>query len=129
MNTTAKIFSFSGRLLMGLPYLVFGIAHFVRHEQFRSTQPEWMGGHVIWVYLFGTIMIACALSILTGKMGRIGALTLALMVLLLTIGLQLPKITSGDADTLTAGIEGIAKNTGLIGGYLFYAAYARAGWK
>ncbi|MFN8396052.1 MAG: hypothetical protein U0176_15550 [Bacteroidia bacterium] len=123
MDMLPKTLHLVGRILMGLPYFAFGMAHLLFPDDFIDKQPAFMGGHLAWVYAFGVVMIALAVSFVTGKLGLYSAFGLAGLLFVLMLGIQVPLALSSDPVVRKEGIDQVFKGLGLVGGYLGFAAY------
>lgn len=54
------------RILFALPFLVFGLMHFVGADSMAGMVP--VPGGVFWVYLTGVAMVAAAVAIISARM-------------------------------------------------------------
>jgi len=102
-----------GKYLFALPFLVFGIFHFMRAGEMAAMTP---GGSEILVYVTGVAHILAAISILIGKLDKLAAILLAVMLLLFIILVHVPAMENNPNE-----MSAILKNVVMIGGALMYA--------
>jgi len=104
-----------GKYLFALPMAVFGVMHFLAAKDMAGMAP---GGEYM-VYLTGLGLLAAAISILIGKLDKLAAVLLALMLLLFIIP-HAQNLSENEAE-----MGNILKNIALAGGALMYAATAK----
>ena len=107
-----------GKWLFIVPFAAFGIMHFMGADKMAGMVP--IPGGAIWVYITGLGMLAFALSVILGKMDKLAALLLALLLLLYVVLLHLPGAMKGD-EMSQMSIMSLLKDIGLAGGALMYA--------
>lgn len=103
-----------GKYLIALPIAIFGIFHFMKAENMKGMA---FGSEVL-VYLTGLALIAAAVSILIGKLDKLAATLLGIMLLLFII--PHAQMLSADETQMMA----ILKNMIMAGGAFLYARYA-----
>ncbi|HUH63664.1 MAG TPA: hypothetical protein VLZ50_11720 [Terracidiphilus sp.] len=86
-----RLISF-GPLFIGVPYAVFGMQHFSESSVVIGAVPAWMPAHAFWLYLVGVANIAAALSLITGKLERLAAPLLGLMMFLFVALIYVPGV-------------------------------------
>ena len=101
-----------GKYLFAIPFLVFGIGHFMGGDKMAGMVP--IPGGVLWVYFTGIAMLAFGVSILIGKYDKLGAILIALMLLIFIVFLHLPHFNMDN-------MSGLFKDLGLMGACLMYA--------
>ena len=107
------------RYIFALPFLVFGLFHFMNTDQMTSFVPGWMPGGAFWVIVTGLALIGAAISIMIRVWDYWATLLLALMLILFVIFVHLPGATSGDQSAMSS----LLKDTSLAGACLLYAGY------
>lgn len=111
-----------GRILLSVPFLVFGLFHFINAEQMAGAVPF---GGVIVVYFTGACNLAAAVAFLSGKQMRLAALLAALLMVTYVALVHIPLFTStSDPMMQQMAMAGILKDLGLAGGALLLAHYA-----
>lgn len=107
-----------GRWFFSVPFLIFGVFHFMGAENMAAMAP----GGVIMVYFTGLCLVAAAVSMFIGKYDKLAAMLLALMLFLFIVIIHVPAVAGGDQMSMMS----LLKDLGLIGGALMYAgAYAK----
>lgn len=101
-----------GKWLFAIPFAIFGLFHFMGADAMAAMAP---GGKVM-VYITGIAHIAAAVSIAIGKLDKLAAVLLAVMLLLFAFIVHAPNITP---DNMEMG--NVLKNLALAGGALMYA--------
>lgn len=109
-----------GKWLFMVPFVAFGIMHLMAGDKMGGMVP--IPGGAIWVYLTGLAMIAFAVSAILGKMDKLAAILLTLLLILYVVLIHLPGAMKGDQMAMGS----LLKDIGLAGGALMYArSFAR----
>lgn len=109
----------TARILFTMPFLGFGVRHFLHANQLAFLVP--IPGGVFWVYLTGTAMILASVAAITKIQGKLAMLLLALMLLIFAFAVQLPAMMSSDPAIQMSGTVSFYKDLGLMGGALILA--------
>ncbi len=104
-----------GKYFFSIPMVVFGILHFMNAGQMAGMAP----GGAVMVYITGAALILGGFAIILGKMDKLAAVLLALLLLLFMI----PHFQNLSEDPNEMG--NILKNIALAGGALMYANMAK----
>lgn len=107
------------RILFALPFLVFGLLHFVGAADMARMVP--VPGGVFWVYLTGVAMVAAAVAIISGRMASLACLLLACLLLVYVVTIHIPQAMSSDPAAQQMGMIGALKDIGLMGAALSFA--------
>lgn len=112
-----------GKYLYGAVMAIFGLGHLGNANAMAGMVP--IPGGAIWVYLTGLALIAAAVSIFIGKMDKLAATLLALMLVIFALSIHLPGMM-GAADDMAAQMSmgNMMKDLGLAGAALIYAKSA-----
>ncbi len=86
-----RLISF-GPLFFAVPYAVFGMQHFSERSVVIQAVPAWLPAHAFWLYLVGVANIAAALSLISGKLARVAAPLLGLMMFLFVALIYIPDV-------------------------------------
>ena len=116
-----KYFFLAGRIIFALPFLVFGINHFIYAGTMGVYVPSFIPGGVFWIYLTGLSFIAASISIIINKLINISALLLAIELLIFILTMHIPGLFK-EGQTQMAMI-GLCKDFAMMGGSLFIWAY------
>lgn len=107
------------RYLFAIPFLVFGLFHFMNTSAMTGMVPDWLPGNAFWVIITGLALVAAAVSMMIRVWDYWASLLLALMLILFVIMIHLPGATDGNQQAMTM----LLKDTALAGAALLYAAY------
>ncbi len=118
------------RFLIAIPIAIYGIDHFlyptfapgIPQENGTTfvTMPAWIPGHLFWAYLTGTIFLACAIGIISGKYARSAATVLGLTAMVLILFVYVP-LTVAKASNIANGLNYLAIHFALAGTALLLA--------
>lgn len=111
-----------GKYLFALPFLVFGIFHFMNAQNMAGMVPDFIPGGVFWVYLTGIALIAAAVSVFINQKVVLAMQLLALMLIIFVLTIHLPA-TINDMNNAS----NLLKDLALAGGALLLAAHASEG--
>lgn len=117
MNALTKT---SGRILFSVPFLAFGIMHFLFGEGMKGIVPSFLPGGVVWVYITGVALVAAGISIITKKEGKLAMLLLSVFLVITVATVHIPALAN--QATMQMAMAGALKDIGLLGGALTYAA-------
>ena len=115
MKTIAEM----GRLLYGLPLIVFGIFHFINTRALKAIVPSIIPGDTFWVILTGAALIAAGISIVIKKQIQTTSYFLAIMLVCFVLLVHLPSALEGDMTAINA----VLKDTALAGGAILLGSY------
>ncbi|MDO6433856.1 hypothetical protein Q4E93_24835 [Flavitalea sp. BT771] len=82
-------------LLFGIPWIIFGIQHFLYADFVRGLVPAYMPARIFWVYLTCVAMIAAGISFILRRQVRLAAFLLGCMLLLFILMVH-PLLLSGE---------------------------------
>ena len=109
------------RIIYGIPFVVFGLMHFMKSGMMKGFVPGWVPGGVFWVYLIGLALIAAGVAIIIGKMVRLASLLLALLLLIFILTIHIPGSMDPDAMKSATAMTMLLKDMALMGGALLLA--------
>jgi uncharacterized membrane protein YphA (DoxX/SURF4 family) len=103
-------------------FAIFGLLHFGPLKFSLPYIPSYLPYPVFWVYFSGVCLISFSLSAWIGKLDKLAALLLALMMVLFILTIHIPGALEGDFFQTI----GIFRDTAMMGAALMYAdKYAR----
>ncbi len=108
-----------GKYIFAIPFVVFGIFHFMNAEAMAGMAP----GGTIMVYISGVALILAAISIFIGKLDKLACVLLALMLVLFIVMIHAPGL--GNEETMQMSMSSLLKDLGLAGGALMAAGQAK----
>lgn len=98
-------------------FAVFGFLHFGPLEFSLPYIPSYLPYPAFWVYFSGAGLMAFSVSAWVGKLDKLAALLLALMLFLFIVMIHIPGAIQGDFIQLI----GIFRDTAMMGAALMYA--------
>ncbi len=107
------------RVLFAIPFLVFGLMHFMKGGDMVSYVPSFIPGGVFWVYLVGLGLVAAAVSIIMQKKAKMACLLLAIMLMIFVLTIHIPGLFN-DA-TMQMSMTMMLKDLALSGAALFFS--------
>lgn len=113
MNTLTN----TGRIIFSLPFVIFGLFHFINGGQMAGMVPGFIPGGIFWVYVTGLAMIAAAVSFFTGRYARLAGILLAVLLGIFVLTIHLPGLLGGNQMSM----PGLLKDFALAGGALVVA--------
>lgn len=108
-----------GRFIFALPFLVFGVLHFMNSEGMAGMVPGFIPGGVFWVYLTGIALIAASLSMMVQKLDKLAGVLLGVMLLIFALTIHLPMVLDGDQSAMS----NLLKDFSLGGAAWLYAGF------
>ena len=90
-----KVLSQIGRILFGIPFLVFGINHFVQGSKMASYVPSFLPWHTFFIYLVGLALILAAISLFINIKVKLSMILLAILMLIFVLTIHLPGMIRG----------------------------------
>ena len=108
-----------GRFIFALPFLVFGVFHFLNAQGMTGVVPSWLPAPLFWVYLTGLCLVAGSISIIIKRYAGLACQLLALLLLVFILTIHIPGL--GNPAMAQMAMMGLLKDLGLLGGALAYA--------
>lgn len=103
------------RWMYAVPFIIFGLFHFLSAEMLAEAVPEFIPGSVFWVYLTGVALILAGISIIIEKYTNLACRLLALMLLIFVLTIALPQVIGGNQMMMLE----LLKDLSLAGAALF----------
>src|SRR4051812_26541143 len=94
MNKYSRIF----QILFALPWIVFGIQHFMYAEFVATLVPAFMPFKLFWAYFTGLAMIETANSFIFNKLSALAAILLAAMLIGFILLIHVFTVSGNPAD-------------------------------
>ena len=107
------------RFLFAIPFLIFGLFHFMNTEAMSGMIPGFLPGASLWVILTGLALIGASISMMTRIWDYWAPILLALMLIIFVLTIHIPAASGGDQAAMT----NLLKDTALAGASLLYAGY------
>jgi hypothetical protein len=83
-----------GRLLYGVPLVVFAAQHFIYANFVAGLVPNWIPWHLFWAWFVGAAFIAAGAGIVTGRLRWWAATLLGTQFLLWVVVLHAPRVAA-----------------------------------
>ena len=116
-----KIMFILGRIVFGIPFIVFGIFHFLYAKEMAFMIPKFLPGHgFLWVYIFGASLVAAGLSFIARAQMFLAGFLLALLLAMFIIFIDIPALNK--IYTNSAAMANLLKDIALLGGALMIAS-------
>ena len=118
----------TGRVLVAIPLIVFGIEYFLHPEiapgvPLLKVTPSWVPLPYAWTYLTATLLVICGAAILLNRYARTAAAVVGLLMTLCTLFLYAPILAMAPAPSQVEALNYVA-DTLLFGGVILFLAQA-----
>jgi len=111
-----KTLSTLGRFIYAIPFIIFGIFHFMNAGAMAGMISKWPVAEGL-IYISGLALILAGLSIILNIKARLASLLLALLLLIIIIGIHVPAVMKGDQMAMGSLLKDIA----LMGAAITYS--------
>ena len=109
----------AGRILFAIPFLIFGINHFLMLDYYVGMLTSFIPLGAYTIILTGVLLIVTSISIITKKYIIQSTLILASLLLLFIVTIHIPHLFDGSDRTST--LIALLKDISLMGGSLMIA--------
>jgi len=101
-----------GRIFFSITMISFGIDHFLYTDFVTTLVPNWIPGHVFWMYCAGVLLIGSGVAFITGIALKLVAQLYAVMLFLWVLVLHIPRTVAdfygAKGNELTSVFEALA---------------------
>ncbi|HEY5469975.1 MAG TPA: hypothetical protein VIK07_05595 [Bacteroidales bacterium] len=108
-----------GRILFAIPFLLFGINHFLMTDYYVGMLTSFIPLGAYTIILTGLMLIATSISIITKKFVKLSTFMLAGLLFIFIVTIHIPHLISETDKTIT--IIALLKDISLMGGSLMIA--------
>ena len=113
-----------GRILYGLPFLVFGVFHLMQAPNMAVIVPDYFPGPgALWVYITGAIFILASLSIMARRYMEYFVSLMAFQLVIFILVVWLPQLS--DPELAQFGIVNALKDISLLGAALMLVGVSK----
>ena len=105
-----------GRIIFGIPFLVFGLNHLMMAEQMAGIVPGFLPNGIVWVYFTGVALICAGLAIVAKRFMKWACYGLMLFLAVIIGTIHIPAIMAG--ANMPMPLISLLKDFGLFGGAL-----------
>jgi len=109
-----------GRILFALPFVLFGINHFIMMDYYLGMLTSFIPLGAYTIILTGIMLIAAGVSIITKKFVTQSAIALAILLFMFILTIHVPHLVRGTADK-TVTLIALLKDISLMGGSIMIA--------
>jgi uncharacterized membrane protein YphA (DoxX/SURF4 family) len=88
----------AGRVLYGVPMIVFGIQHYIYASFVVTLMQPWLPWRPFWTYFCGTALVAAGLAITVDRVTRLAAMLLGTMIFLFFLLVHIPQVIAQPGD-------------------------------
>jgi uncharacterized membrane protein len=118
----------TGRVLVAIALIVFGIEYFMHPEiapgvPLLKVTPSWVPLPFAWAYLTAIVLVICGAAILLNKYARSAAAVVGLLMALVTLLLYAPILAMAPGPSQVEALNYVA-DTLLFGGVILFLAQA-----
>ncbi|MEX0772948.1 MAG: DoxX family protein [Balneolales bacterium] len=108
-----------GRIVFGIPFVLFGLLHFINNPDLTGVVPDFMPGPAFWVYITGVALVVGGSAIVVNQYTKTGGYLIAALMFLFVILLHIPGMF--DEATMQMAMNNFFKDFALGGGALIIA--------
>jgi putative oxidoreductase len=108
-----------GRILYAIPFLLFGINHFLMTDYYVGMLTSFIPLGAYTIILTGLMLIATSISIITKKFVKFSTFMLAGLLFIFIVTIHIPHLMTETDKTVT--IIALLKDISLMGGSLMIA--------
>jgi uncharacterized membrane protein len=112
-----------GRIIYAVPFIVFGLGHFMNAKMMAGMVP--VPGGIIWVYVTGACLLSAGVSIIIQKKASLACLLLGILLLIFVFSIHLPNALSHDSALKMVGYANTLKDLGLAGAAFYMHGHLR----
>lgn len=109
-----------GRILFALPFVIFGINHFIMMDYYLGILTSFIPLGAYTIILTGIMLITAGISIITKKFVTQSAIALAVLLFIFILTIHVPHLVRGTADK-TVTMIALLKDISLMGGSIMIA--------
>ena len=106
-----------GRILLALPFVIFGINHFIMKDIFIGMLSSFLPNSAYTIFITGAIMIISGIAIMIGKEVLLFCYILAGLLILFVLTIHIPHLIE-NANDVHLSLFAMLKDIGLLGGLL-----------
>jgi len=106
-----------GRILLALPFVIFGINHFIMKDIFIGMLSSFLPNSAYTVFVTGAIMVISGIAIMIGKEVLLFCYILAGLLILFILTIHIPHLIENTNDVYLS-LFAMLKDIGLLGGLL-----------
>ncbi|KAA3615582.1 MAG: DoxX family protein [Calditrichaeota bacterium] len=98
----------AARYIFAIPFIIFGLMHFMAGGEMAGMVPSFIPGGVFWVYLTGLALVLAGISLVIKKKDKLAALLLGIMLILFVLTIHLPSVMGGNQMAMSQVLKDLA---------------------
>ena len=110
-----------GRIIFGIPFLLFGLDHIVMAEKMVGMVPGFLPMGLYWVYFTGIALVCAGLAIIAQRYMKWACYGLMLFLAVVILSIHVPGMMSG--ENMPMPLISLLKDLGLFGGALILSTF------
>ncbi len=107
------------KFVFAIPFLVFGLFHFMNLEGMSGLVPAFLPAPQFWVIITGLALIGASISMIIGVWDYWASVLLGVMLLVFVVLIHLMGVLDGNESSMPA----LLKDLALAGGAWLYAGF------
>jgi putative oxidoreductase len=116
-----KSLTFVGRVIYAVPFIIFGVFHFLNAKGMADSMLQGWPVSTILVYIAGLGLILAGVSIMFNLYARLASVLLAILLLIFILTIHLKGLGSADEMIKQIALTSLLKDASLMGAALTYA--------
>jgi len=115
-----KNLGLAGKYLFLIPFVVFGLLHFMNGSAMAGMVPSFIPGGIFWIYLTGLALILAPIAVVINKYSKIAMMLLGIMLLVFIVFIHLPGVIN--PDTMQMYMPNLLKDLALAGAAFYFSS-------
>jgi putative oxidoreductase len=115
-----------GRVIYGIPFIMFGMFHFMKANDMAMMMLDGWPIAVVLVYIVGLALVLAGISFIINKKAKMAGMLLALLLLIFILTLHIPTIlNAADEASRMRPMTNMLKDIGLMGAALVISSVSQ----
>jgi len=107
-----------GRILFAIPFILFGINHFIMYDLFLGMLSSFIPNSVYLIFLTGALLVISGIAIMLNKQILLFCYILGALLILFILTIHLPTMFIADGIDAKLSFFAFLKDLGLLGGVM-----------
>jgi len=107
-----------GRIFFAIPFVLFGINHFVMYDLFLGMLSSFVPNSVYLIFLTGALLIISGIAIIFNKQVLLFCYILAGLLILFILTIHIPSMIQSEGIDAKLSFFAFLKDIGLLGGVM-----------
>jgi putative oxidoreductase len=115
-----------GRVIYGIPFIMFGMFHFMKANDMAMMMLDGWPIAVVLVYIVGLALVLAGISFIINKKAKMAGMLLAVLLLIFILTLHIPTIMNAADEASRMGpMTNMLKDIGLMGAALVISSVSQ----